>query len=63
MYYNIIIARPFDKVFTYKLDDQSLEIGQIVIVPFGKTKEVGMVMAMDVKKPNYNIVNLIYLSV
>ena len=55
MYYNIIIARPFDKVFTYKLDDQSLEIGQIVIVPFGKTKEVGMVMAMDVKKPDYNI--------
>ena len=55
MYYNIIIARPFDKVFTYKLDDQSLEIGQIVIVPFGKTKEVGMVMAIDVKKPDYNI--------
>ena len=55
MYYNIIIARHFDKVFTYKLDDQSLEIGQIVIVPFGKTKEVGMVMAMDVKKPDYNI--------
>ena len=43
MYYNIIIARPFDKVFTYKLDDQSLEIGQIVIVPFGKAMEVGMV--------------------
>ena len=55
MYYNIIIARPFDKVFTYKLDDQSLEIGQIVIVPFGKAKEVGMVMAIDVKKPDYNI--------
>ena len=44
MYYNIIIARPFDKVFTYKLDDQSLEIGQIVIVPFGKAMEVGMVI-------------------
>ena len=47
MYYNIIIARPFDKVFTYKLDDQSLEIGQIVIVPFGKAMEVGMVMAVS----------------
>ena len=55
MYYNIIIARPFDKVFTYKLDDQSLEIGQIVIVPFGKAMEVGMVMEIDVKKPDYNI--------
>jgi primosomal protein N' (replication factor Y) len=55
MYYDIIIARPFDKVFTYKLDDQSLEIGQIVIVPFGKAMEVGMIMASDVKKPDYNI--------
>ena len=55
MYYNIIIARPFDKVFTYKLDDQSLEIGQIVIVPFGKAMEVGMVIEIDVKKPDYNI--------
>ncbi len=54
MYYNIIIARPFDKEFTYELD-QSLEIGQIVIVPFGKAMEVGMVMATDVKKPDYNI--------
>ncbi|MDC0232635.1 primosomal protein N' [Pelagibacteraceae bacterium] len=55
MYYNIIIARPFDKVFTYKLDDHFLEIGQIVIVPFGKAMEVGMVMATDVIKPDYNI--------
>jgi len=55
MYYNIIIARPFDKLFTYKLDDQSLEIGQIVIVPFGKVMEVGMVMEIDVNKPDYNI--------
>ncbi|MDC0058157.1 primosomal protein N' [Pelagibacteraceae bacterium] len=55
MYYNIIIARPFDKVFTYQLDDQSLEIGHIVIVPFGKAMEVGMVMDVDVSKPDYNI--------
>ena len=55
MYYNIIVARPFDKVFTYEADDQSLEIGQIVIVPFGKAREVGMVMEVGVNKPDYNI--------
>ena len=55
MYYNIIVARPFDQVFTYEADDQSLEIGQIVIVPFGKAREVGMVMEVGVNKPDYNI--------
>ena len=55
MYYNIIIARPFDQVFTYELHDQALEVGQIVIVPFGKAMEVGMVMESDVNKPNYTI--------
>ena len=55
MYYNIIVARPFDQVFTYESDDQFLEIGQIVIVPFGKAMEVGMVMAADVNKPDYKI--------
>ena len=55
MYYNIIVARPFDQVFTYEADDQSLEIGQIVIVSFGKAREVGMVMEVGVNKPDYNI--------
>ncbi len=55
MYYNIIVARPFDKVFTYETDDQSLEIGQIVIVPFGKAMDVGMVLEIGVKKPQYSI--------
>ena len=55
MYYNIIVARPFDQVFTYKADDQSIEIGQVVIVPFGKTMEVGMVWETNVKKPEYTI--------
>ena len=44
MYYNILVARPFDQVFTYESDDQTLEVGQIVIVPFGKAMEVGMIM-------------------
>ena len=55
MYYNIIVARPFDQVFTYESDEQTLEAGQIVIVPFGKAMEVGMVMQADVNKPDYNI--------
>ena len=44
MYYNIIVARPFDQIFTYESNDQSLEIGQIVIVPFRKAMEVGIQM-------------------
>ena len=55
MYYNIIVARPFDQVFTYESDEQTLEEGQIVIVPFGKAMEVGMIMQVDVNKPDYNI--------
>ena len=58
MYYNIIVARPFDQMFTYKKADQSLEKGQLVIVPFGKTMEVGMVMEVNVNKPEYIIKNI-----
>ena len=55
MYYNILVARPFDQVFTYESDDQTLEVGQIVIVPFGKAMEVGMIMQTGVSKPDYTI--------
>ena len=55
MYYNILVARPFDQVFTYESDDKTLEVGQIVIVPFGKAMEVGMIMQSDVSKPDYTI--------
>ena len=55
MYYNILVARPFNQVFTYDSDDQTLEVGQIVIVPFGKVMEVGMIMQVDVSKPDYTI--------
>ena len=55
MYYNILVARPFDQVFTYESDDQTLAVGQIVIVPFGKAMEVGMIMEVDVNKPDYTI--------
>ena len=55
MYYNILVARPFDQVFTYESDDQTLEVGQLVIVHFGKSMEVGMIMQSDVSKPDYTI--------
>ena len=55
MYYNIIVDRPFDQVFTYKADHQSLEVGQVVIVPFGKSEQIGIIWEPDVKKPNYKI--------
>ena len=55
MYYNIVVARPFDRVFTYEADDPTLKIGQIVIVPFGKTMEVGIIIEGDVIKPEYTI--------
>ncbi len=55
MYYNIIVARPFDQVFTYESDDSFLQIGQVVIVPFGKAMEIGMILEIDIKKPAYKI--------
>ena len=52
MYYNIVVARPFDQVFTYEADDPTLKIGQIVIVPLAKP---GMIIEGDVIKPEYTI--------
>ena len=45
MFCNVIITRPFDQVFTYKLKKgQTVKEGSIVRVPFGKSKkEIGMV--------------------
>ena len=58
MYYNIIVARPFDRVFTYEADNPTLKIGQIVIVPFGKTMEVGMIIEGDVITVSYTHLTL-----
>ena len=55
MYYNIIVARPFNQVFTYESVNQALEMGQVVIVPFGKSLEVGLIWENNVDKPAYNI--------
>ena len=42
MLYDVVVTRPFDKVFTYSSTNEQLEIGQIVLVPFGKKMEAGI---------------------
>jgi len=46
MFCNVIVTRPFDQVFTYKLQKgHVVEKGSIVNVPFGKSKkQIGMVV-------------------
>ena len=55
MYCNIIVTRPFDHVFTYDVGSAKVKKGQIVLVPFGKSTEVGMIFETNVSKPNYKI--------
>ena len=45
MYCNVLIIKPFDQTFTYKVKNgQHLDIGSVVNVPFGKKKdEIGIV--------------------
>ena len=45
MYCNVIVTRPFDHAFTYRIkNNQKVKIGSIVSVPFGKKKDqLGMV--------------------
>jgi len=40
MYCNVLVVKPFDHTFTYKIkDDQKVKVGNIVNVPFGKKKD------------------------
>ena len=54
MFCNVIITRPFDQVFTYKLKEgQAAKEGSVILVPFGKSKnQIGMVSQI-----NKNILN------
>ena len=60
MFCNVIVTRPFDKTFTYKLKkNQIVKEGSIVSIPFGKSNnQIGMIESV-VKKTtlnhNYNI--------
>ena len=66
MFCNIIVTRPFDQYFTYKLKKgQVVKEGAIVRVPFGKTKnQIGMVIETMQKLPEknkYEIKNVEYI--
>ena len=55
MYCNIIVTRPFNHVFTYDVGSAKVKKGQIVLVPFGKSTEVGMILETNVSKSDYQI--------
>ncbi len=55
MLYDVVVTRPFDKVFTYSSINEQLEIGQVVLVPFGKKIEAGIIWKKNVKNPGYEI--------
>ena len=50
MYCNLIVTRPFNQVFTYDTGNTKVKKGQIAIVPFGKSIEVGMIVEINVSK-------------
>ena len=49
MFCNVIVTRPFDQIFTYKVKkDQIVKVGSIVSIPFGKSKnQIGMVESIS----------------
>ncbi len=55
MLYDVIITRPVDKVFTYSSSSEQLEIGQVVLIPFGRKLETGIIWKKNVDKPKYKI--------
>ena len=63
MYCNLIVTRPFNQVFTYDIGNAEVKKGQIAIVSFGKSLEVGMIVEIKVSKPNYNIKKVIPIEI
>ena len=55
MLYDVIVTRPFDKVFTYSSKNKELKVGQVVLVPFGKKIETGIIWNRNIEKPNHEI--------
>lgn len=68
--YGVLLPLPFDEVFDYSSDD-TLDIGQMVVVPFGREELVGVIWKIgksaniDIKKIKkiISIVDLPHLSV
>ena len=48
MYCNVLVTKPFDHTFTYKIkNDQNVKIGSIVSVSFGKKKDqIGIIYGL-----------------
>ena len=55
MLYDVILTRPFDKVFTYSSKNKELKVGQVVLVPFGKKMETGIIWNKNIEKPQHQI--------
>ena len=55
MLYDVIVTRPFDKVFTYSSINEQLKIGQVVLIPFGKKLEIGIIWNKNFEKPKYEL--------
>ena len=58
MLYDVLITRPFDRVFTYSSSNKKLKVGQSVIVPFGKKEEIGIIWETNVTNSNFEIKNI-----
>ena len=58
MYCNVLVTKPLDHTFTYKVRaDQSVELGSVVSVPFGKKKDqIGIIYELcgNKIKKNYS---------
>ena len=52
MYCNVLVTKPFDHTFTYKIrNDQNVKIGSLVSVSFGKKKDqIGIIYRYVVMK-------------
>ena len=67
MYCNVLVTKPFDHTFTYKIkNDQNVKIGSIVSVSFGKKKDqIGIIYELygnKIKKDNsYTIKEIDYV--
>ena len=59
MLYDVIVTRPFDKVFTYSSINEQLKIGQVVLVPFGKSIITGVVWDHFETNNKKNYINLV----
>ena len=58
MYCNLIVTRPFNQVFTYDTGNTKVKKGQIAIVPFGKSIEIGMIVEINASVSDYKIKNI-----